>query len=227
MKTSADPRARRRLVALAATALVVFAVVGVGSYGLLTGPHSDDTTVSEPATEPPRSSTTPSPSASSPATVPPITPSRDPETFARAVATALFTWDTGSGLMPLDYTAAILTVGDPTGSEQAGLASDIAAYLPTRDAWIDLRRYDTTQTLTITSIEVPAAWDEAVAQAQPGQLPDGAVAYTIHGTRHREGVWDDQPVTSEQDVAFTVFIACPPDDPCHVLRLSQLDNPLN
>lgn len=227
MKTSADPRVRRRLIALAATALVVLAAVGIGSYGLLTGPHSDDTTVSKATTEPPRSSTTPSSSASSPATVAPITPSRDPETFARAVAIALFTWDTGSGLMPLDYTAVILTVGDPTGSEQAGLASDVTAYLPTRDAWIDLRRYDTAQTLTITSIEVPAAWEEAVAQAQPGQLPDGTTAYTIHGTRHRDGVWDQQPVTSEQDVAFTVFIACPPDESCHVLRLSQLDNPLN
>lgn len=79
---------------------------------------------------------------------------------------------------------------------------------------------------------MPEAWDTAVEQAQPGQLPAGATAVTIEGTRHREGVWNGETVTSEHPVAFTVFLACPPPAPefrtglCHVLRLSQLDNPL-
>lgn len=159
-------------------------------------------------------------------TAPVVRGSRDPQTFAGNVALALFTWDTTTGLMPLDYTSALLDVGDPTGQEQAGLAADIATYLPTRDAWIDLRQYATTQTLTIDSIQVPNAWNEAVEQAHPGQLPDGAAAYTIHGTRQRDGVWNGAPTSAERDVAFTVFIACPPDETCHLLRLSQLDNPL-
>ena len=52
------------------------------------------------------------------------------------------------------------------------------------------------------------------------------------GARHRAGVWNGEPVTAEQSVSFTVFLACPPPAPqlrtglCHVLRLSQLDNPL-
>ncbi|MBR7502965.1 hypothetical protein KCW65_23060, partial [Mycobacterium tuberculosis] len=71
--------------------------------------------------------------------------SGDPEEFARNVATAVFAWDTGSGLMPLDYTSVLMEVADPTGTEQAGLASDIAAYLPTREAWVELRQYPTTQ----------------------------------------------------------------------------------
>jgi hypothetical protein len=134
--------------------------------------------------------------------------------------------------MPLDYTSVILAVGDPSGTEQAGLASDIASYLPSREAWIELRKYATTQHLTIESSFVPEAWDQAVEQAQPGQLPPGATAVTIEGTRHREGVWNGEPVTSEHPVAFTVFLACPSPAPefrtglCHVLRLSQLDNPL-
>ena len=153
--------------------------------------------------------------------------SRDPETFAGNVAHALFTWDTTTGLMPLDYTSALLEVGDPTGAERAGLAADIATYLPTREAWAKLRPYATTQTLSITSIRVPDSWDEAVQQAHPGQLPAGATAYTIHGTRHRDGTWNGKPTSAERDVAFTVFLACPPGKDCYLLRLSGLDNPLN
>ena len=147
--------------------------------------------------------------------------------FAQGVASTLFAWDTASGLWPLDYTSAILTVGDPSGDEQAGLASDVAAYLPTRDAWIELRQYATRQHLTIDTAYIPDAWADAVAQAQPGQLAAGTTAVTIEGTRHREGVWNGQPVTSQHEVAFTVFVVCAPTYlTCHLLRLSQLDNPL-
>ena len=153
--------------------------------------------------------------------------SRDPETFAGNVAHALFTWDTTSGLMPLDYTAAVLDVGDPSGTEQAGLASDLATYLPTREAWIELRKHETHQHLTIDQADIPEAWDDAVAQAQPGQIAPGTTAFTIEGTRHRDGLWNGEPVSSEHPVSFTVFIVCAPAYPtCHLLRLSQLDNPL-
>src|SRR5699024_2542720 len=81
--------------------------------------------------------------------LPSVPASADPETFARNVATALFAWDTASGFMPLDYTSVVLAVGDPSGAEQAGLASDISTYLPNRDAWIELRHYATAQHLTI------------------------------------------------------------------------------
>lgn len=129
--------------------------------------------------------------------------------------------------MPADYSSVIVEVGDPTGYEQAGLASDVAAYLPSREAWIELRKYSTSQHLSIETTLVPEAWAEAVDQAQPGQLPEGATAITIEGIRHREGVWQDDPVDSEHPVAFTIFLACPESaDSCHVLRLSELDNPL-
>lgn len=67
--------------------------------------------------------------------VPPVARSADPEQFARNVATTLFAWDTTTGLLPLDYTSTILAVGDPSGAEQAGLANDVAAYLPSRAVW--------------------------------------------------------------------------------------------
>lgn len=153
--------------------------------------------------------------------------SRDPEQFARNVATTLFAWDTTTGLMPLDYTSAILAVGDPSGTEQAGLATDVAAYLPSRTAWQDLRTYATRQHLTIDRIYVPDAWGHAVTQAPKGQITPGTVAYTIEGTRHRTGTWNGEPVKSAHPVTFTVFITCAPTyTTCRVLRLSQLDNPL-
>lgn len=228
MKTNPASWSRGRLIAVIAAGLVLLLLLGVGVYGLITGPQRP--------TDPPRD---PSPTVTVPGTTGPsspgpprVAPSDDPDEFARNVASALFGWDTGSGLMPLDYTAAILEVGDPSGTEQAGLASDIASYLPSREAWLELRKYATTQHLTIESSFVPEAWGQAVEQAQPGQLPAGATAITIEGTRHRDGVWNGEPVTVEQAVSFTVFLACPPPAPrfpsgfCHVLRLSQLDNPL-
>lgn len=228
MKTNLASWSRGRLIAVIAVGLVLLLLVGVGVYGLVTGPRQPSIPRTDAAPTLPVPGE-PDPSRSGP---PRVAPSNDPDEFARNVAEALFAWDTGSGLMPLDYSAAILEVGDPSGHEQAGLAADVAGYLPTRDAWMELRKYATIQHLTIESSFVPEAWDQAVEQAQPGQLPPGATAVTIEGTRHREGVWNGDPVTSEHPVSFTVFLACPPPAPefssglCHVLRLSQLDNPL-
>ena len=235
MKTpfaASDARSRHRLIVLVAALVAVVVLAGVGVYGLLTGPPTSDrgpdhdgsarpgpvvTTPGDPA---------PTGTPSLPA-LPEVEASDDPETFARNVAETLFAWDTGSGLMPLDYTSVVLAVGDPSGAEQAGLASDVAAYLPSREAWLELRQYATAQHLTIEDAYVPDAWETAVEQAQPGQLAPGTVAYTIEGTRHRTGVWNDEQVTSEHPVTFTVFLVCGPTyDTCHLLRLSQLDNPL-
>lgn len=146
---------------LIAAGSVTALVCGVGIYGLATGPH---TPTSTPGTSP-SITTSPSPSATTTATaspsasgapaVPPVVRSADPEQFARNVATTLFAWDTTTGLLPLDYTSAILAVGDPSGAEQAGLATDVAAYLPSRTAWQDLREYGTSQHLTIDRAYIP------------------------------------------------------------------------
>lgn len=216
-------RSRRRLVVIVTAAALVLILVGVGVYGLVTGARTPD--------PPPATSSAPSgpvaPGGDS-RELAPIPETDDPEEFARSVAEALFAWDTASGLMPLDYTSVLLEVADPTGVEQAGLASDIAGYLPTRDSWTELRKYGTTQRLEITDVFVPEAWAQAEEQAQPGQLQPGTTAYTVEGVRHRAGVWNDEPTTSTHEVAFTIFLTCPPDgDPCHLLRLSILDQPLH
>lgn len=219
------PGAHRRTVVIAVAAVLVLALIGVGVYGLLVGPR-----------EPAAASPGPPPSGAPPASSSPVpnpTPtfssiaaSRNPETFAQRAATALFTWDTATGLLPLDYTSVILEVGDPTGEEQAGLASDIASYLPSREAWLQLREYATAQSLTIENAYVPDAWAEAEAQSA-GRLAEGTIAITIEGTRHRTGIWNGTPVDSEHAVSFTVFLVCQPTyDTCHLLRLSELDNPL-
>lgn len=224
MKTpSSFPRGR--VVSLIAAGVILLILAGVGVYGLITGPR---TTSAGPRLDPAPSATlTPGALAPSSPRLPVVPRSGDPETFARGAAEAIFAWDTTSGLMPLDYTSVILTVGDPSGAEQAGLASDLGTYLPTRDAWIELRKHETRQRLLIDRVFVPAAWAGAVAQAQPGQITPGTRAFTIEGTRHRDGTWNGEPVRSAHPVSFTVFVLCPGDGgSCSVLRLSQLDNPL-
>ena len=229
MKTPdlSEPRTRRRVIAALVAALIMLLLAGVGVYGLITGPPTNDTDRDDENGLGPVITAPGDPVPTATPRLPVVRASADPETFARNVATALFEWDTGSGFMPLDYTSVVLDVGDPSGAEQAGLASDIATYLPSREAWIELRQHATTQHLTIDNLFVPDAWDTALEQAQPGQLAEGTVAVTIEGTRHREGLWNDEHVTSEHEAAFTVFVVCGPTyDTCHLLRLSQLDNPL-
>lgn len=223
-------RRRRVLIVLAVAAAVLAALVGVGLYGFLGGPGAPNGAWGEPGGTP---ASTPSavptiplttPSATGP---PPIRESIDPETFARRVAEALFAWDTAGGYGAADYVQAIVDVGDPSGSETAGLASDVRGYLPTTEAWAQLRQFQTRQWFVIDTAVIPGAWADVVAQAAPGQLLPGTTAYTINGTRHRTGTWGSEPVNASRPVAFTVFATCAPSfDTCRLLRLSQLDNPL-
>lgn len=229
-----DPTARRRrtmLIAAIAGGLILLLLIGIGVYGLIRGPQP---------TEPADTVPTGSPAATSPARAP-AGPERvvavgGAEEFAVAVTEALFTWDTTSGYGPADYAQMIADVTATTEADAA--ASDVRAYLPTPEAWAQLRTHQTRQWPTIDTIEIPAMWADAVAQAAPGQIPAGTVAYTITGTRHRTGYWPADPVTTTRPVAFTVFLTCtperhaatPPADPisgtCLLLRLSQLDTPL-
>lgn len=151
----------------------------------------------------------------------------DPETFAHQVAEAIFAWDTATLLTRTDHIEQLIAIADPTGDSTPGLVSDLDNYLPTRDAWVELTSYDTRQWLSIHSVTTPTKWADAQAEAGDELLP-GTTAFTIHGTRHRSGVWDGDPVTSEHDVSFTVFIVCGPTySECHLLRLSMLDKPLD
>jgi hypothetical protein len=150
----------------------------------------------------------------------------DPETVARQVAQAIFEWDTATLVTRTDHVEQLVTVGDPTGESTPGLVSDLDNYLPTPDAWKELAKYETRQWLAVETITTPSKWPEAEAQAGDSLLP-GTTAFTIDGVRHRAGVWEDAPVSSEHDVSFTVFVVCGPSYPeCHLLRLSLPDQPL-
>lgn len=223
-----DARRRRLLIAASIGGLILLILVGIGVYGLIRGPQT-----TPPPDPGPTSATTAAPSptvtgGAEPGRVPVF---GGPEDFARAVASALFAWDTTGGYGPADYAQTLVDVG--AADELEALASDIRSYLPSTQAWAQLRQYATRQWLTIDTAVVPGAWATAVEQAAPGQLPDGATAYTITGTRHREGIWGTRPEATSRPVAFTVFIACTPPTPgrggsgmCELLRLSQIDNPL-
>lgn len=223
---STDGARWRPLIVAAGAALLILGAVA--TYSLLThendawklppeaGSSSTPLSRAEP-TEPDRS-----------VAVTPVAPGPDPETFARRVAEALFAWDTATLTTPTDLTERLVAVADPTGESSAGLAADVANYLPTYEAWAELRRYETRQWIEITSTEVPSLWPTAVAQAGPDGLLPGTTAYTIRGVRHRSGVWEGEPVSTAHEVAFTVFVVCGPSYPrCHLLRLSRLDEPLD
>lgn len=155
-----------------------------------------------------------------------LQPTSDPEAFARQIAAALFEWDTATIVSRTDHVEQLVAVGDPTGESTPGLVADIDNYLPTPDAWAELTKYETRQWLVVDAVTTPTKWAEAEAQAGDQLLP-GTTALTIHGSRHRSGVWEGQPAASEHEVAFTIFMVCGPSYPeCHLLRLSMLDKPL-
>lgn len=226
-----DRRRRTVLIAAIAGGLVLLILIGIGIYGLLRGPDALEPAPMESAT-----ATASAPDFSPGAGPGPVVALGGPEAFAREVAVALFTWDTTSGFGPADYAQPL---ADATASVEAdAAASDVRSYMPAPAMWAQLRTHQTRQWITIDSVEVPTAWEIAVQQAAPGQLPDGAVVYTVTGTRHREGTWNTEPVTTARPVAFTVFLTCAPEHAtappprggpvvsCELLRLSQLDNPL-
>lgn len=203
--------------------MILALLTGVGIYGLVIGepdppppaptaPHEDD----EPST---------SPSAPT-GEVPRLPRTTDPEEFATAVAHALFTWDTFTLLRPQDHRDVLLEVADPSGEETPGLVADLNAYLPDQATWTQLQEYQTRQWLQIDRLYVPEQWADVEA-AGGDAIAEGTVAYTVEGVRHREGVWYHDPVSSQHDVAFTIFLACRPAfDQCALLRLSVLDQPL-
>jgi hypothetical protein len=212
------------MILLIVGAALLAVLVGIGLYGLLLAPRSDPSPENTAGDPPNASTSTPSPTSSTP---PVVRESDDPETFARALATALFAWDTATEFVPTDYAQVIVDVGDPSGNETAGLASDVRTYLPTADTWAQLRTMQTRQWLDINDVFVPDEWATALEQASEGQILPGTVAYTITGIRQREGIHGTEPVTSSHEVAFTVFITCEPTfDTCRALRISELDNPL-
>ena len=224
---SGQGRPRRVLVVVIVALVVAAGFIGVGVYGLVHGPG---TGTGDAAPGGPSSTSSPAPTVTAPTTPgaspAPVTSTGDPEQFARRVAVAVFTWDTATGYIPSDYIQQIVNVGDPSGNETPGLAADLADYLPNTAAWAQLRQYETRQWLTIDTATVPTTWTQALQQGQATLLP-GTTAYTITGTRRRAGVWDGKPVTTAEQVSFTVFETCQPTYPtCRVLRLSQLDKPL-
>lgn len=217
-------RKRRLIIALTATGLIIAILAGIGIYGLITGP----TPPAPSETTPPVSSATSPPPSEKPAEakLPKLLRTNDPEVYVRSVAEALFTWDTFTLLTPSDHRAVLIEDADPSGTETPGLIADLDGYFPSASTWRDLAEYRTRQSIKIDRIFIPSQWDEAVT-ASGGQITEGTYAYTVEGTRIREGVWYDDSVDSAHAVVFTVFVSCEPVfDRCHLLRLSELDNPL-
>lgn len=223
--TSNDPDLRRRRLIVAAIA-VVFLLAAAITYVILTRDEAATPSTADliTATEPEMPvGTSVEPDDG---TLPKLPPVADPEEFAELVAHAVFDWDTTSLAPRAAYLERIATIADPTGESSPGLISDVDGYLPPETTWVDLREYETRQWIQIESVKMPSMWNTALEQSGMALAP-GTTAYTITGIRHRGGIWDDKPVASQHDVAFTVFIVCAPTyDTCHLLRLSLLNEPL-
>ncbi len=210
---------RRLVIAIVGSGIALIVLLVIGVYGLLRGPAD----TSQPERPAPGASVSPTPTARADRPQPVLLTS-NAELFARSVAHALFNWDTRHKGDLSDWAQVLVDVAD--ADEAAALASDVRGYLPGVESWTQLGAYGTRQWLELESIAVPDAWSTALDQAAAGQIPRGATAFTVVGTRHRAGTWDTEVVRTDRTVTFTVFIVCPSQESCRLLRLSQLDQPL-
>ncbi|MCI4658494.1 hypothetical protein [Cryobacterium zhongshanensis] len=212
---------RRFVVASVGSGIALILVVIVGVYGLLRGPAQASR--SEPP--PPAASVSPTPTSTALAGQPQtVLVTSTPELFARSIARSLFTWDTRDPGGLSSWAQKLVDVAD--ADEASAVAADVRGYLPGAESWKQLSAFGTRQWLELESVAVPAAWSTAQGQATAGQIPRGAAAFTVVGTRHRVGTWDTEVVRTKRRVTFTIFIACPDQKPCSLLRISQLDRPL-
>jgi hypothetical protein len=212
---------RRLVIAIVGTSVALIMVVIIGVSGLLRGP-SQASQSERPA---PAASVSPTPAPPARAGQPqPVLVTSTPELFARSVARALFTWDTRDPGGLSSWAQVLVDVADV--DEAAAVAADVRGYLPGAESWKQLGAYGTRQWLELQSVAVPAAWSTAQAQATAEQIPPGAAAFTVVGTRHRVGTWDAEVVRTDRTVTFTIFVACPDQKSCTLLRISQLDRHL-
>ena len=211
---------RRLIIALAVAGLAVAVLVGVGIYGLLTGPPERP----DPNAGPSTSQEAPRPdSHGSDRVLVPIAVTTDAESFARSVALALFDWDTTTIASPVTIVEHLMEAAEPSGNEAHGLYQDVQGYLPTVQQWRQLRQYETRQSLTIQSLVIPESWPGIVADPANGII-ESVVAITVDGVRVREGAWHGQETVKEFPVSFTLFLSCAQDgERCWLLRLSALD----
>jgi hypothetical protein len=199
---------RRRILLLAVAALAaasLIAAVAAGLYGLgLRGPAPT-------AARPSHAPASPA-DATSPA-----------DRLALGVADALFRWDTMHHAGPQQIVQRVIDQARPPDDERAGLEADLAGYVPTGDAWDQLREFHTRQELQVQRVLTPATW----AGVDKTGLPSGVDARTVEGVRLRDGYAFGADVRSEHPVSFTIFMACPPEGgPCVALRVSRLNDPL-
>lgn len=213
---------RRFLIVLVSVGTIATLLIGVGIYGLIRGPGEPSDTPA-PTVSPGASPTS---VPGSRAVLPVVSASRDPVGYARDVAEAIFDWDTGAGYTRSEYFAVPAAEAAPAGDEGNGLIADLNGYYPTIEQWRTLLEYETRQYLAITEAVIPDSWP-GIVDSSGDQLAEGTVAVTIRGERHRTGVWAGEAADSVHEVAFTVFVLCPPEtDRCHLLRLSRLGTPL-
>lgn len=210
---------RRLVIAVVGSGIALTVLVVISVYGLLRGPARANQSESR-AHEAPISRMSPPPAVKPQ----PVLVTADPELFARSVAHALLKWDTRHEGGLSEWAQVLVDVADPDSA--AAVASDVRGYLPVAEMWARLGAYGTRQWLELESVAVPGVWSTALKQAAPGQIPAGAAAFTVLGTRHRAGTWDTEILRTHRKVAFTVFVRCQCSDPCTLLRLSQLDRAL-
>ncbi|WP_033256767.1 hypothetical protein [Kitasatospora phosalacinea] len=201
---------RRR--ALLGTVVLVALVALAGLFSYLTRDHR---TVSNHAAAPSSSPSAPSSAPASPAAngrsaalpVPPDT--RDPIAFGKAVAVALWSYDTRAYSQP-ELVAALHRW--LTGEEKYADADSVERQVPSPLLWG--RMADSGQFATAVAAEAhfPESFTRAL-QADPGAITQ-AYVYAVTVSGKQSIAWDGSPQGGAEDRSVTLAVQCRPDRPC-------------
>src|SRR5687767_2246038 len=133
------------LIAFSGIVIALTFIVIIGVFGLLRGP-STASQLEAPAHTARVSSASLGIDRPRPVLVTP-----QPESFARSVARALFSWDTRHEGGPSPWAQVLVDVADP--DEGPAVASDIRGFLPVTQMWEQLAEYGTRQWLEVESVD--------------------------------------------------------------------------
>lgn len=201
-----SPRIRRAVLGTG----VLLVLLGVAAVVALV---ARDDRPDRPAAQPPtHAPVTPTPRRATPP--PPATrlrpPStRDPISFAKAAAEALWSYDTRTGSRD-EWLAALRSW--VTGEKRYADVPSVEGLVPSPVLWREMAEEEQCATATVAEGHFPASFTQAL-QADPGALAD-AYVYAVTVTGEQSIGWKGVPQGGAEPRSVTLAVQCRPERSC-------------
>ncbi|TQF02004.1 hypothetical protein E6W39_06585 [Kitasatospora acidiphila] len=206
-------RVRRRALLGTAVLVLLVALAGLAAYLTRDGSATPNPHVPQlssapfPSTAPAASS--PTPPAGERGKLPVAPSTRDPITFAKAAAVALWSYDTRAYSQPVLEAALHRWL---TGEAQYADAASVDALVPSPVLWGRMADSGQFAIATVTEAHFPDSFTRAL-QADPGALTQ-AYVYAVTVSGRQAIAWNGAAAGGGEDRVTTLAVQCRPSQPC-------------